>query len=82
MKKSIIVLLSLSLCYACGLDESKATSLSDNYEVDSFNIKNDTIYRNQVPVAIKLSSIQRFDNSQVLIVKKIEYKNSNNTNEK
>ncbi|WP_298901364.1 hypothetical protein [uncultured Psychroserpens sp.] len=72
MKKYSIFLLMLPLCYACGIDDSKTKSLYEHQEIDSFKIENDTIFRNQIPVAIKVSSIQRFDNSQVLIIKKID----------
>ncbi|WP_299333307.1 hypothetical protein [uncultured Psychroserpens sp.] len=82
MKKYIILLL-IMVCYSCGIDNSKVETLNwkhgGGHHVgdmisfeDDYEIKNDTIYKNETPVGIKVSTIRRLDNSQVLIIKAIK----------
>ncbi|WP_298893913.1 hypothetical protein [uncultured Psychroserpens sp.] len=72
MKTYIALLFTFQLLFSCGIDRSKAEPLNWNYENGSLRIENDTIYNDRIPVAIKVSEIQRFDNSRVLIIKKID----------
>ena len=78
----MIGIVILQLFYSCGIDNSKVESLRWKYggghhigDMVSFNgyyeIENDTIYKDKVPVGVKVSAIKRLDNSQVLIIKAI-----------
>lgn len=80
MKRYIILIVILQLFYSCGIDISKVETLNWKYGgghhigdlvsfEGSYEIENDTIYKDKVPVGIKVSTIKRLDNSQVLIIK-------------